>query len=155
MLKLVAMSLIVFSFAKEKPMENKEIAIVAGGCFWGVEEIFRKIPGVTDSIVGYTGGKIENPSYELVKTGATGHAEAVQITFDPKKITYEQVLGYFFRLHDPTQVDRQQNDKGTQYRSAIFYLDDNQKAIAENVKEKVDKSKKWKDKVVTQKSNWL
>jgi len=137
------------SFAKDKPMINKETAVLAGGCFWGVEELFRKLPGVLESTVGYTGGKIDNPTYDLVKTGASGHAEAIEVVFDSKKITYEKILEYFFRLHDPTQLNRQENDIGTQYRSAIFYQDDKQKKVAEAVKIKVDTSKKWKNKVVT------
>jgi methionine-S-sulfoxide reductase len=126
-----------------------ETATLAGGCFWGVEEILRKIPGVEKITVGYTGGKAKNPSYEVVKIGSSGHAEAVEVVFDPKKLSYEQLLGYFFRLHDPTQLNKQQNDVGTQYRSAIFYHSPLQKETAEQVRDQVDKSGKWKNKVVT------
>ena len=128
----------------------REIATLAGGCFWGMEEILRKIPGVLDTKVGYIGGSVPNPTYKLICTGITGHAEAVQIHFDPTKLSYEQVLGYFFRLHDPTTLNRQHNDRGTQYRSAIFYNSDEQKTVAERVKAGVDKSGKWKQPVVTE-----
>jgi methionine-S-sulfoxide reductase len=114
-----------------------------------VEELIRKLKGVIETEVGYTGGTLDNPTYEDVKLGTTGHVEAVQIIFDPAKITYEEILDYFFRLHDPTQVDGQGNDIGTQYRSAIFYHNQKQKEVAEKVKTKVDKSGKWKKTVVT------
>ncbi len=127
-----------------------ETATFAGGCFWGMQEIIRKIPGVIRSQVGYTGGKADQPSYQLVCTGGTGHAEAVEITFDPSVITYEKLLGYFFRMHDPTTLNRQHNDVGTQYRSAIFYHSDTQKQTAEAVKARVNKSGKWKQPVVTE-----
>ncbi len=150
MIKLIFALLSTVVFAKGASVEQKETAILAGGCFWGVEEIFRKLPGVIESTVGYTGGTIENPTYDLVKTGASGHAEAIEVVFDTKKISYEEILRYFFRLHDPTQLNRQENDIGTQYRSVIFYQNDNQKAVAEKIKTEVDTSKKWKKPVVTQ-----
>lgn len=129
---------------------SRETALLAGGCFWGMEEILRKIPGVIDTKVGYIGGTVPNPTYKLICTGITGHAEAVKIVFDPTKITYEAVLGYFFRMHDATTLNRQHNDVGTQYRSAIFYTTDAQKLTAEQVKERLNKSGKYKKPVVTE-----
>jgi len=129
---------------------KQEIATLAGGCFWGVQELIRKLPGVTDSIVGYTGGYIDNPTYAIVKRGNTGHAEAIQIHFDSNKIKYEEILYYFFRLHDPTTKNRQGNDTGSQYRSAIFYHNEEQKKIAEKIKSEVNASGKWKNPIVTE-----
>jgi peptide methionine sulfoxide reductase msrA/msrB len=129
---------------------GRETAVLAGGCFWGMEETLRKIPGVLETTVGYTGGATKNPTYEQICTGRTGHAEAIEIAFDPAKLTYEQVLGYFFRMHDPTTLNRQHNDVGTQYRSAIFCLSDAQRETAERVKAAVDKSGKWKRPIVTE-----
>lgn len=127
-----------------------ETATLAGGCFWGMEELLRAQPGVTDIDVGYTGGDSENGTYEAVKTGRTGHAEAVQIHFDPAKTSFEKILLFFYKIHDPTTENRQGNDIGTQYRSAIFYHDDQQRETAERVKARVDKSGVWKKPVVTQ-----
>jgi len=126
-----------------------QVATLAGGCFWGMEELLRKIPGVQSTVVGYTGGKTPKATYEQVSGGQTGHAEAVQITFDPHKLSYEQLLGYFFRMHDPTTKNRQGNDVGTQYRSAIFVSDQEQRRIAEEVKKRVNESGKWSKPVVT------
>jgi methionine-S-sulfoxide reductase len=125
-----------------------ETATLAGGCFWGVEELFRKLPGVIDTMVGYTGGSLANPRYEDVKTGRTGHAESLQIVFDPQKISYDEILDYFFRLHDPTTVNQQGNDRGTQYRSIIFYHDDKQRDAAERAKQRAQP--KWPRPIVTE-----
>lgn len=133
-----------------KASGSQQVALVAGGCFWGVEEILRAIPGIIETQVGYTGGTVEKPVYQEVSKGSTGHAEAVQILFDPAKISYEEILGWFFRLHDPTTVNRQGNDIGTQYRSAIFVYDEGQKKTAQAVKDKVELSGKWKKPVVTE-----
>jgi len=129
---------------------HREVATLAGGCFWGMEDIIRKIPGVTSTRVGYTGGTTSNPVYEDVHAGTSGHAEAVEVVFDPTKISYADLLGWFFRMHDPTTKNRQGNDVGTSYRSAIFYHSDAQRETAEAVKAKVDKSGKWKSPVVTE-----
>ena len=108
-------------------------AIFAGGCFWGVEHQFQQIDGVISATSGYTGGSVADPTYRQVCTGTTGHAEAVCVVFDPAKVTYEQLARLFFELHDPTQLNRQGPDHGSQYRSGVFYGDDGQKATAERL----------------------
>lgn len=129
---------------------KRETAILAGGCFWGVEEILRKIPGVLETEVGYTGGTTKHPSYEQICTGRTGHAEGLRIVFDPSRITYEELLKVFFRMHDPTTLNRQHNDVGTQYRSAIFYTGEEQRQTAEQVKAEMDQSGRFKRPIVTE-----
>ena len=133
-----------------KPLPKTDTAIFAGGCFWGMQEILRQIPGVTKTTVGYTGGTVPNPTYELVCSHTTGHAEAVQIIFDPSKVSYEKLLDFFFRMHDPTTKNQQHNDIGSQYRSAIFYTSDEQQQVAERIKMQVDKSGKWSRPIVTE-----
>lgn len=125
-------------------------AILAGGCFWGMEDLFRKLPGVTDTETGYTGGHLKNPTYQHMKGGDTGHAEALKVTFDPAILSYEKLLQFFFQIHDPSTPDRQGNDRGTQYRSAIFYESDAQRDTAEKVIAAVNASGKWPAKIVTQ-----
>src|ERR1700689_4230194 len=125
-------------------------AIFAEGCFWGVEANFRRVLGVTSAISGYTGGKMENPSYEDVCSGRTGHAEAVDVEFDPEKVPYEALLEIFWASHDPTTPNRQGPDVGTQYRSAIFFHDAAQEAAARASKEGIEKSGKFKRPILKQ-----
>jgi peptide methionine sulfoxide reductase msrA/msrB len=129
---------------------TRETAILAGGCFWGMEDILRKLPGVLETVVGYTGGTTADPNYEVVKKGQSGHAESIRIVFDPSVLSYDSLLSTFFRMHDPTTANRQGNDVGTQYRSAIFYTSEEQRKVAEAVKQRVDQSGKWKRPIVTQ-----
>lgn len=128
----------------------QEVATLAGGCFWCTEAIYQRIKGVVSVVSGYTGGTQENPTYEQVGSGKTGHAEAVQITFDPAVTPFAEVLDIFFHLHNPTQMNRQGSDVGTQYRSAIFYHTEEQKRIAEEIKSKIDASGDYKDPIVTE-----
>lgn len=127
-----------------------ETAILAGGCFWGMEELLRALPGITETVVGYTGGKKDNPKYDEVKTGATGHAESIKIKFDPAKLSYGVILDMFFRMHDPTTRGRQGNDVGTQYRSAIFYRGEAQKKEAEAAVKRAQASGRWKKPITTE-----
>jgi len=132
------------------PATATETAILAGGCFWGMAEILRKIPGIQDIRVGYTGGTTQSPSYEQVCSGRTGHAEAVEITFDPGILSFESLLDVFFRMHDPTTLNRQHNDVGTQYRSAIFVTSEAQRAVADQVKARFDGSGRFPRPIVTE-----
>jgi peptide methionine sulfoxide reductase msrA/msrB len=127
------------------------VAILAGGCFWGMEDILRAIPGVLETEVGYSGGTTASPTYDDVRTGLSGHAESVRVTFDPSKLSYADLLEkWFFRMHDPTTKNRQGNDIGTQYRSAIFVTSPEQRKLAEAVKARVDASGKWRSPIVTE-----
>ena len=128
---------------------NRARALLAGGCFWGMEELIRSVPGVLDTTVGYTGGSLSDPSYELVSTDRTGHAEAIEIMYDPTKLSYEKLLRFFFRIHDPTTKNRQGNDIGTRYRSAIFYQSPSEKEVAERVMADITTSKQWSRPLTT------
>jgi peptide methionine sulfoxide reductase msrA/msrB len=128
-----------------------EEAQLAGGCFWGMQDLLRRIPGVVTTEVGYAGGTTENPTYADVKTGRTGHAEAIKIVFDPSVLSYEELLErWFFRIHDPTTVDRQGNDRGSQYRSAILFSSPTQEAVARRVIARVQESGVWGKPIVTE-----
>jgi len=129
---------------------RREIATLAGGCFWCLEAVYLELRGVVGVQSGYAGGHVPNPSYELVCTGSTGHAEVVQITFDPDEISYRDLLDVFFTIHDPTTLNRQGNDVGTQYRSAIFYHSAEQKADAEQAIAELLAEKVWDDPIVTE-----
>jgi peptide methionine sulfoxide reductase msrA/msrB len=136
--------------ARTEGSDRRQVAVLAGGCFWGMEEILRGIPGVIETEVGYTGGTTPDATYDKVKAGRTGHAEAIRVVFDPERLSYEDLLGVFFRMHDPTTLNRQGNDIGTQYRSAIFYADEIQRRAAEAVKARVEAAGKWKRPIVTE-----
>ena len=127
-----------------------ERIILGSGCFWGAQDIIRKIPGVLRTEVGYAGGNLDNPQYPDVKTGRTGHAESVDVEFDPNQVRLGQILDVFFRMHDPTTEDRQGNDVGSQYRSVIFYFSPEQKAEAEKKIKEIEKLGFWKKPIVTE-----
>jgi len=128
----------------------QEIATFGAGCFWGIEAAFRRVPGVLDAAVGYSGGRTENPSYQDVCTDTTGHAEVVQVTFDPEKLSYDQLLNVFWTIHDPTQVNRQGPDYGEQYRTAIFFHSPEQEAAAKKSKQALEASGKLRRPVATE-----
>jgi peptide-methionine (S)-S-oxide reductase len=127
-----------------------EKATFGSGCFWCTEAVFQRLKGVISAQSGYTGGIVENPTYEAVCSGTTGHAEVIQVEFDPDVITFEELLEVFWKTHDPTTLNRQGNDRGTQYRSVVFYHNDSQKELASNYKMKLDKAGIWSDPIVTE-----
>jgi peptide-methionine (S)-S-oxide reductase len=132
------------------PTNKTELATFGAGCFWCVEAVFQRLDGVVSVESGYSGGDVDNPTYKQVCSGTTGHAEVCQIKYDPSKISFEELLKVFFQTHDPTTLNRQGNDYGTQYRSAIFYHDDEQKRAAEAAKKALDEAGVWSDPIVTE-----
>jgi len=134
----------------DQPSPGLEIATLAGGCFWCLEAVYDDLQGVADVVSGYSGGRVQRPSYAAVCTGLTGHAEVVQVTFDPKQISYREILEVFFSIHDPTSLNRQGADAGTQYRSAIFYHTPEQKAVAEQLIAELNAEHIWDKPFVTQ-----
>lgn len=129
--------------------QKNDTAILAAGCFWGVQDYFDQIPGVVGTEAGYTGGRVDNPSYEQVCSHTTGHAEAVEVVYDPSRVSYPALLKQFFHMHDPTQLNRQGPDVGDNYRSAIFYRDDSQKTAARNLIKELDGSGDFQKPIVT------
>ena len=127
-----------------------EMATLGGGCFWCVEAVYERMDGVLSAVSGYAGGETPHPTYEAVCTGRTGHAEVVQVTFDPSRITYQQVLDLFFKAHDPTTLNRQGADAGTQYRSIVLFHNEEQRRVAQQTKERLDATRKHRDPVVTE-----
>jgi peptide-methionine (S)-S-oxide reductase len=148
---LLLLALTDFPAPAIDPPSRTQTAVLAGGCFWGVEAVFERIKGVTDVVSGYAGGQQPTAHYEMVGTGRTGHAESVQITYDPSQISYGKLLQVFFSVaHDPTQLNRQGPDQGTQYRSAIFYASDEQRTVAEAYIQQLNAAKVFKHPIVTQ-----
>ena len=154
MIKWIWPALMIASAAKGSPMKNEPdkeaVATFGGGCYWCVEAVFQQVPGVVSVTPGFMGGTVKNPTYEQVCTGLTGHAEVIQVRYDPARVTYEQLLEWFWKSHDPTQLNRQGNDVGTQYRSAIFFHDERQKKVAELSRAALDASGQFKLPVVTE-----
>ena len=137
------------SFVHRNGMPKQEIAILGGGCFWCLEAVFDRLEGVKSVESGYMGGNVDNPTYRQVCSGNTGHVEVVRVTFDPDELSYRELLEVFFTLHDPTTLNRQGNDVGTQYRSVIFYTSDDQRATAEKVIAELNAAREWPDPIVT------
>ncbi|HEX8684474.1 MAG TPA: peptide-methionine (S)-S-oxide reductase MsrA [Ardenticatenaceae bacterium] len=136
--------------AQGQSESNREVATLGGGCFWCLEAVYEELRGVERVESGYTGGAVANPSYQAVCTGTTGHAEVVKVTFDPNVVSFRDILHVFFTIHDPTTLNRQGADVGTQYRSAIFYHDEEQRRVAEEVIRELEAEKVWKNRIVTQ-----
>jgi peptide-methionine (S)-S-oxide reductase len=140
----------LFTFSQEPSMNQTELATLGGGCFWCVEAVYQRVDGVLSVKPGYAGGHVDNPSYRDVCSGKTGHAEVAKIEFDPDQISYQQILNVFWQAHDPTTLNKQGADVGTQYRSVIFYHSEDQKTLAENSKTKADQSEYWPNPIVTE-----
>jgi peptide-methionine (S)-S-oxide reductase len=151
---IVLTSILAHGQAKQKPMtspqQNTAIATFGNGCFWCTEAVFQRIEGVEKVVSGYTGGQVKNPTYKEVCSGLTGHAEAIQITYNPSKISYDELLEIFWQTHDPTTLNRQGADVGTQYRSAVFYHTEEQKRLAESYKKKLNDEKVFNKPIVTE-----
>lgn len=150
LLTILALTLMNSSIQAENEQPSLQLAYLAGGCYWGLEELVRNIPGVIATKVGFSGGHIKNASYREVSRGDTGHAESIEIQFNSNALSYEDLLLNFFKMHDPTTLNQQGNDKGTQYRSGIFYTTEKQKKIALHAIDLVNKSKAWSDPVTTE-----
>jgi methionine-S-sulfoxide reductase len=148
-LTLLSVSLCHADLSEKQNGARMEEIVLAGGCFWGMEELFRKQEGVVSTEVGYAGGAASEATYEFVKTGKTAHAEALRVRFDTSKTNLETILRYFFKIHDPTTLDRQGNDIGSQYRSAIFYANENQRVLGASLIDQLEDTKIWKRKIVT------
>lgn len=150
----LTVSTLAFGQSKTKPMTETQqglsLATFGNGCFWCTEAVFQQLNGVEKVVSGYTGGKVKNPTYKEVCTGLTGHAEVIQLTFDPKKISFEELLEVFWKTHDPTTLNKQGADEGTQYRSAVFYHNDEQKKLAELYKKRLTEAKAFDKPIVTE-----
>lgn len=131
------------------PTETHETATLGGGCFWCLEAVYQEVPGVHEVVSGYAGGHVEDPTYQQVCSGTTGHAEVVQVRFDPEVVSYRRILEIFFTIHDPTQLDRQGADRGTQYRSIVLYHSDEQRSVAEEVMRELTEEGVFEDPIVT------
>jgi peptide-methionine (S)-S-oxide reductase len=149
MRRIVLILVLLLTTIQGHTQQNLATATFAGGCFWCLEEAFEKVPGVVSAVSGYTDGRTKNPSYEMVSSGTTGHTEAVEVKFDPAKISYEKLLDAFWVNHDPTTIERQFCDHGTQYRPGIYWRDEEQKRLAEASKAKYEKLKAFKQPIVT------
>ena len=149
-MKTILIVLTLLMFSNEMIAKNLEKATLGGGCFWCTEAVYLQLKGVTDVKPGYSGGHVKNPAYREVCNGTTGHAEVVQVTFDPEQVSFSEILEVFFKTHDPTTLNRQGNDVGTQYRSAVFYHSDEQKEIAEKIIIQFENEKVYDDPIVTE-----
>jgi len=149
-MKTILIVLTLLMFSNEMIAKNLEKATLGGGCFWCTEAVYLQLKGVTDVKPGYSGGHVKNPAYREVCNGTTGHAEVVQVTFDPEQVSFSEILEVFFKTHDPTTLNRQGNDVGTQYRSAVFYHSDEQKEIAEKIITQFENEKVYDDPIVTE-----